>query len=602
MSTQHKPDTEQATNCTRRQALKLAAGATGAATVGYGADRADLQLVDDAQAVPPALIAGLALGTIATGTAWYLTDGQSRSAESAAKDAAKTDLQNDLYEIALKRKNENASRFLSTEDIANLSKDTGYEEGKIAAFGPLSGGKTEQQVVDAAHQAATDYFKIPKKNLLDQWESSVYEFRSYYMEVNNQGFDMGDFATLDDWNSYNNYISDLTLKDRTHTFGDGEDYGYTALEIFNDQGRTDTNVSEPGDYTSEWSPISKSGSFDNVDREVKVVSGPSNISYLKFTEWNNIWNKLDTIESEVKSGLSTWVNTVYGNLQAGEITISEVASNLDLAKRALEEEELPRAKADLLALNLPVDLDREVTLSYSREGVEWTASGFFAALGESAPTWTVGETYDPSNSGTPKVVIATDGSSQSGVWTDYNAPMDGGIVQFTREPLPGLVYQIQTIEGESATAKPGNFSENTTNGTWEADVSGQLENPITEVDSVAVYPQTSEDYQVIISEPFTIEQIVDQSTGENVQDATTERPKTPQNDSNYLTKEEWEQLQQNREDQYDELLKLFKDVSGGGGGGLFNFGGGLPSLPGLGVVESAIVVALGFAGLNALSS
>jgi len=89
---------------------------------------------------------------------------------------------------------------------------------------------------------------------------------------------------------------------------------------------------------------------------------------------------------------------------------------------------------------------------------------------------------------------------------------------------------------------------------------------------------------------------VDAINGESSLDYSHDR--TIHTQDNYTTQSEWEQRNENLQQIIDELQE---DDGANLGGGLFG-GGGLPSLPGLGVVESAIVVALGFAGLNALSS
>lgn len=530
----------------RRDVLRGAATAGAGAVTLRAADDLGLDLVRDADAYV-LTSAGAIFEGVQSVASVFLRDADGPSPETAATDAAKADLKADLYAAALKRHKQNESRFLNTQDIADLSKDTAYEQGKLAAFEPLSNGATEQEVVDAAHQSVTDYFKIPKKNYMDAFEATAIEVDNFMSEVKSQGYAQTDFINFPlpdvQWNGLYDYVQQ---------FPDGTNYTTTEISI----GGSDKRLAAP-------SAGSTTG-YSNV-----TILGPNaNVSIFSNTEWPNGYQYMQDVESNVKSGLSTWVNTVYGNLQAGEITLSRVASNLDLAQKALEDEDVPRAKADLLAMNLPTDLNRAVTVSFSRGGADWTATGMFAALSENPPAWEVGTTYDPANSGTPEVILATDGDSMSGDWSSYQTTVDGGIAVLTSEPSLGMVYQIETTAGETASANASDFAENA-NGNWEFDFSSQLENPITELSGVTLYPTSSTSAQIVLDGAFTIEKILDQETGEAFTTTETQRTWEPQRDDNYVTADEFEQLQKDREQQYQELLELFKEVeaSGGSSGG-----------------------------------
>ena len=122
--------------------------------------------------------------------------------------------------------------------------------------------------------------------------------------------------------------------------------------------------------------------------------------------------------------------------------------------------------------------------------------------------------------------------------------------------------------------------------TWEIDLSDDLENSITEIDEVRFFSESDEtDIQTArLQEPFTVESITDVGSGSEEQSLTFERSE-PQTDDNYVTQEEWDELQA----QNEEIIQRFEDAEGGGGFGFGDFD--LGPIPGGGVVVGAIAVA-----------
>ena len=115
----------------------------------------------------------------------------------------------------------------------------------------------------------------------------------------------------------------------------------------------------------------------------------------------------------------------------------------------------------------------------------------------------------------------------------------------------------------------GDFTDNG-DGTYTVDISGQIETAITEVDSVNFYDESGDTrYETIqLEESFTIEKF-ENSDGEEVQQASFDTSSEPQDDTNYITQEEWDELAAKNEElieKYEESQNQDDGVLGGGGG------------------------------------
>ena len=76
-----------------------------------------------------------------------------------------------------------------------------------------------------------------------------------------------------------------------------------------------------------------------------------------------------------------------------------------------------------------------------------------------------------------------------------------------------------------------------------------------------------------LSKEFTVESIVNQQTGEQTSSASFESSE-PQTDSNYITQEEWDQLEQ----QNQELIEKYEESQSSGGAGAGWFEGSSPDV------------------------
>jgi hypothetical protein len=300
---------------------------------------------------------------------------------------------------------------------------------------------------------------------------------------------------------------------------------------------------------------------------------------------------METTFQNVRDGISTWVSNVYGDVQSGDIEIDDLVTPRERAAMMSDSEGTSQAIADLIALNVPVDPEREATITIEDTGA--TLSGTFALTDSSDGPIESGETYDPS-SFSGDIYFTTDMSLVEGDWSAIETGVDGGTITITAEPYEGTAIEVTTTAGETVSVPAGDWSPVDGSETWTYDVSGDLETAITEVDSARfVSTATETQYETLqLDGSFTVDKLVNEQSGEEVTSTTFENS-DPQTDSNYVSQEEWENL----EKQNEELIEKYENAQSGGGIDLGQFD--MFGLPGeIVAVGAAALVALGVLGGN----
>ncbi|TKX76625.1 hypothetical protein EXE53_30855, partial [Halorubrum sp. SD626R] len=230
-----------------------------------------------------------------------------------------------------------------------------------------------------------------------------------------------------------------------------------------------------------------------------------------------------------------------------------------------DDESEAQAISALAALNIPIDPEREVTVTITETGA--TLSGTIGLTDESDGPIESGTTYDPSTFA-GDVYLTADVSQLSGTWDAYETGVDGGTITITAQPYEGTVLNVTTTAGETVSVPAADWTGNG-DGTYSYDASGDLETNITEVESAEYVSGADEtQYETLnLSKQFTVESIVNRKTGENTSSASFESNE-PQTDSNYITQEEWNQLQERNE----ELIERYEESrsTGAAGGGFFS--------------------------------
>jgi hypothetical protein len=319
-----------------------------------------------------------------------------------------------------------------------------------------------------------------------------------------------------------------------------------------------------GIHTMSWDPFNGwELSFDGTQM-ICVNIGNGRIDYLKRPDWSSMRAQIQDAFTDVRRNISTWVTNVYGEVQSGKIDTSEILSPREQARIASEEEGTPQALADLQALNIATDLDREAEIYIPSEDVT-----IYGQLSYTGDTQLEVGTVDPNatdadgNAIYPGTFYCTyDISRGEGTWSEYNPGIGGGELTFTSEPYAQTVYRVQTAAGETAEAKTSDFTDNG-DGTWTVDLTDQLENAITTAEEITFNSETGEtQYETIqLTETFEIRGFTD-SDGNEYNKSNFERSE-PQTDDNYISQEEWEEQQKRNE----ELIEKYEESQAGGGGG-----------------------------------
>ncbi|MDB9280521.1 twin-arginine translocation signal domain-containing protein [Halorubrum ezzemoulense] len=564
-------DTNRPARLGRRTFVK-ALGAAGATAVGLSHDHGFAQ---DAEAIAPLVGAGLVAGSVGVG--WALREfevvGSNAPAEGLAPDA----LKQQVYQTARTRKSTNASTIVDNQNIVDGIRHTAYTDAKTAALEQLNAGASESDVLDAAKQSIDKYQTTIQENLLKTWNESVREIDAMNQRLEAHP-DLSKQDALQADNTESGNMTEVQVSEVTVNLANGN--GIAVKQI------------DWGSAPDDWDPANPNNPVVEETGETKwrVVAEYDNntISYMRSKDWNGIWDSIQSTFTDVRSGIETWVTSVYGDVQSGSIKTSDLVTPRDRASMMPEGEGSSQAVADLIALNTPVDPEREATITIKDTGA--TMSGTFALTDSSDGPLEAGNTYNPSTFA-GDVYFTTDISLVEGNWSAINSGVDGGVITITSEPYEGTAIEVTTVASETVSVPAADWTDNG-DGTWSYDASDDLETAITNVDTARfVSTATETQYETLqLDGSFTVEKLVNTQSGEEVT-TTNFKNSEPQTDSNYVTQEEWDQLEQ----QNKELIEKYENSQSGGGIDLGQFD--MFGLPGEMVVVCVAAV-IGFLTLN----
>ncbi|GGN18621.1 twin-arginine translocation signal domain-containing protein [Halarchaeum nitratireducens] len=584
MSENKQPDVGSR-QMTRRGLIKTVGVGVGAATIGG----VGLQQTDDAAAIDVGTAlaaAGSATGLAGAQVAWMLRDWNPFAGDSPPDGLSADALKQRVRQTVKTRKSTNASTIIDNQNIISAGlENTLYIEGKTAAVEQLNNGKTQDEVQSAAINAMEAHMTTVEKNLLKTWNESVNELNTLASALKSHP-DASPKDVLAAWykGGQDDRAPAIAQVSASLTLSDGTDFDISRIEA--------------GFEESTWDPVNKE-SQSGADN-YKIALREEDFVYLEYGLWNGIWSDLQTVKTDVNDGLVTWVDSVYGQVQSGDLELGDLTTPRMRANQMADEKGgEANAIADLQALNIPITAGEQTTIEIEKTNATLTLSGTLAYTGDK--TIQSGTTYDPSSWSDAVAYFTYDQSTASGTWSAYQTAVDGGIVAFTAAPTEGTAYRISTAANESVTVQGGDFTPvdssgsevdpvSTTPDHWEVDLSEKLANPITEVESVQLASGVTESKTktIILDDPFTVKSI--KRDGKSAESATFEQTE-PQTDDNYITQDEWEEMQKKNQ----ELIEKYEDSQNSGG---FS----IPGLGGLGDTGSLIggfaVLLGGIAGLS----
>lgn len=560
-----------------RRGFLRASAAGGAAAVG-------LQVHSPVQRADAIACGGICIGaTAAAGgvaAGWLLRETEVLGSDDPPEGMTPDALRDSAYKAARTRKSNNKSTFVDNRNII----DTGYRnalyaDGKVASIEALNDQLSESEVQSAAANAAEAYASTVEKNYLKSWNESVRELKNLISSAGSHpDLSEGAIATAIFVNGDEYPTSPPNFGTRDVTLSDGS--AFTVETIF-----YDGSGSSPGNATGN---IESTGD----DMFIRIDGGGSGtVEYLNPNEWGPVWNKITTATDDVLTGLSTWVSNVYGQVQAGELDTSELLTPAELAEISGEKDGVAQAIADLQALNIPIDLEREAEIHIQEQ--DTTLYGTLAVTSEPSGGVSAGDTINPANRD-EDYYLTYDLSEASGNWSAYATGVDGGTVTFTSDPFQSALYQINTTAGETAEVQASDFSAVDGAEEWTVDISEQVETAITDIDSVKFFSTVSETEWVTVQLDSTFDVVTFTNSEGTEVDSADFSQSTPQDDTNYITQEEWQQMQERNQ----ELIDKYEDAKSGGGGGLLPDGYNLLGMGGVGTIAAGAGGLLAFDRLS----
>jgi len=608
-STDHNQPTPTAhkSGMTRRDLLRRSA--VGAATVGAvstGAIRLDHGPVQNSQAIAPAVVAAGVGGSMAVG--WALRDYDPLGFDDAPDGLSSEALQNEIYTRANERASSNKSTFIDNKNIIESGITfTAFSDAKILSIDGLNDQKTQDQIQEDGISEINQHETTILKNLQRSWNETVDQFHSFVQSAREHPDmsteDIGKSGLVYDFEegtvTASGSFTGYEIATQTFELPDGSEIDDREIRVEND------------DFDYYYFSLHDTGATDSgkdldaltygFRAYVDDVEGDRSVYYLDHDEWSSLITEVQNAFDQVRDDFTMWLDTAYSEVQSGEIDTESLLSPREHAELTAEDEDFPQAIADLRSLNVGVDLEREAEI-YLPE-VEATLYGQLAYSGDrtlevgSVDPDATDEDGDPLYPGS--IYFNYDISQGEGVWSAHETGVDGGTVTFTSEPFEQTVYSLTTTAGETVSFTTGDFEEDESNEEWTVDLSDQLDDAITQVESIEYYADTNgTQYETIqLQETFEIIDFTD-SDGNSYDETNFERSE-PQTDDNYITEEEWQEQQE----RHEELIQQYEDAQASGisiPGVEDVLDGEANSLIGIAVVGMVLVSAI-LSALNPLS-
>jgi len=508
------------------------------------------------------------------------------------------DLRRELYARSVELRDSNAGVAAVMNNRIQDSKNIAWIKGKAAAIEAMNEGKSSTEAETAALAANDEYYSTIQENLLNHWNSVVDRFEHYLTLAEEHSDTSG--LELCDLGGLTNLVEYRPVADSFYTANGFKTGGYEEYTL--KDGRVmDVRVLYTYGVNSTgsdewWYHLTQDGGDPTNSTYAAIhntnkgeVADPDSGDRVNPVEWTiQLYNDADTEHSTMASNLSAFVTDAYAGLQSGDISTADMIDPVTLASEYSSSYDSTGyygyAAAQLAMLGVPTDLAANAVIRL--ESDEVTISGTLFVSDPPTEGLAVGSTYSPGSMGVGDVYFgySPDSGSQE-VDPALYGDVDGGLWTLQEAPTTESVYNVYTNAGESATASPGDFTDNG-DGTYTVDLSSQLDSTIVGVQKVILTSKDGLPGELLeITQSFTIEELTNTKTGESAVAYVPESYNQQTSDVT-LTQEQLEALLKVRED-FDEMPA--------GGGGIsfdqFDFGG----IPGEGVVLFVVgIIALLF--------
>jgi hypothetical protein len=379
--------TSQSNNPNRRQFMqRLGATTLGFGAAYYGGSQYAGSPVQNARAVIPVAIGAAVVGGAAIGYATrYVADKYvGDDFDETAYDQSTADEGHAaIRENALEKSYYDDSMLTNLGNVLSNSKQVAYGDARIAAIEQMNLGNSEQAAIDAAVSTVDEFFAVQQENLLEHVSFQSENLgRMANTVINNDGISKGDIFYSPDTDHGNATVGGLQVISSSFTMVDGTNYTYSAFEY---------QYNLNGSFTSH-----KNGTISERTRlQVKPVSTGSRETFFDLSRFDDTLSEISTKHSETVSEITNFVNTVYPEYQAGDISLQDIVLPSELAAKASDSEQNPISGADLAVMGLEANTQSKTTVHLLDDDIYLNGSLYLKT--DSGPSLAVGQTYSPSS-------------------------------------------------------------------------------------------------------------------------------------------------------------------------------------------------------------
>lgn len=388
----------------RRQFVKGAGAATGAAVVGGGSAALDRGPVGNAEAIAP-IIAGAAIAGAAgvgylmeTAADKYLGDERDYSGYTGA-DALKTEVMAGFTEM----KSADERVMTSIENNVTNSENVALAKGKAAIIEAMNNGATEAEANTAMTEAIDGYFSTIQKNIVTHYQSQTNQIAHHFDQLENHSNTSGG-SIIKVWEKISAgwyaAASRTELSPQTITFLDGSTYDLTVHEYHENQNQTELQTKFP--------PIETYDSAKPADGKGLAYQPNNGGGFYPLNRPHDTFTQVQTTRDNVNSNLSGFVADVYAAYAPGDIPTEELVDPITAATELAQNYDgyqFRGAQAAMLGIPTSKNTGVTMTIHYS-EGDSTVLADMFTDYqptdGSGNPVdFRKDTTYDPTGWGKP---------------------------------------------------------------------------------------------------------------------------------------------------------------------------------------------------------
>jgi hypothetical protein len=382
---------------------RVSATTLGAGAAYYGGSRVAGSPVQNGQAVIPVAIGAAVVGGAAIGYATsyvqdkYLGD----DFDETAYDSSQADeVHAEIIENGKEKAYYDDSMLTNLGNVLSNSKQVAYGDARVDAIEQMNLGNSKQAAIDAAVATVDEFFATQQENLLEHYSFQVENLLRQVTTINNTtGLSISDvFNTTDDNISAVDVIDTISFGSRSfeYTLATGNVYSYTSLDyVTTVEGSTGEmtvtiDLSNPELTTDIWQY-----NIAFVTVIVQPIGTGSTDTVLNVDRFATVLQRIETNHSDTVSEITNFVETVYPEYQAGDISLQDIVRPSELAAKSSDSEQNPLSGADLAIMGLEADTQSKTTVRLVDDDIVLQGSLYLKS--ESGPSLAVGQTYSPSS-------------------------------------------------------------------------------------------------------------------------------------------------------------------------------------------------------------